>query len=52
MDYTIIPQENKAEIPEQSVINSPLDEPVKTYKELGYIEMTARFENGLPFSRT
>lgn len=42
MDYTTIPQENKAEILEQAVINSPLDELVKTYKELGYIEMTAR----------
>lgn len=42
MDYTIIPQENKAEILEQAVINSPLEELVKTYKELGYIEMTAR----------
>lgn len=42
MDYTAIPQENKAEILEQAVINSPLEELVKTYKELGYIEMTAR----------
>lgn len=42
MDYTVIPQENKAEILEQAVINSPLEELVKTYKELGYIEMTAR----------
>ncbi|MDE6726707.1 MAG: leucine-rich repeat domain-containing protein [Oscillospiraceae bacterium] len=42
MDYTTIPQENKAEILEQAVINNRLDELVKTYKELGHIEMTAR----------
>lgn len=42
MNYTLIPQENKAEILEQAVINSSLEELVKTRKELGYIEMTAR----------
>ena len=42
MNYKNIPQENKAEILENAVINGPLEELVKTYKELGYIEMTAR----------
>lgn len=42
MDYTAIPQVYKAEILEHAVINSSLEELVKTYKELGYIEMTAR----------
>lgn len=42
MNYTLIPQENKADILEQAVINGSLEKLVKTYKELGYIEMTAR----------
>ncbi len=42
MNYENIPQENKAEILESAVINGSSEEIVKTFKELGYIEMTAR----------
>lgn len=42
MNYTLIPQENKAEILEQAVINASLEELAKTYKELGYVEFSAR----------
>lgn len=42
MNYENIPQENKAEILESAVINDSSEDIVKTFKELGYIEMTAR----------
>lgn len=42
MNYTLIPQENKAEILEQAVINGTPEEIAETFRELGYIEMTAR----------
>lgn len=42
MNYTMIPQENKAELLEQAVINGSVEEIAETCKELGYIEMTAR----------
>ena len=42
MDYKNIPQENKAEILEQAVLNETPEQLAQTYRELGYIEMTAR----------
>lgn len=42
MNYTAIPQENKAEILERAAINNTPAELAEIYKELGYIEMTAR----------
>lgn len=42
MNYTAIPQENKVEILEQAVINGSAEEIAAAFKELGYIEMTAR----------
>ena len=42
MDYTTIPQENKAEILEQAVLNETPEQLAQTCRELGYIEMTAR----------
>lgn len=42
MDYTAIPQENKAEILESTVINGSAEEIAAAFKELGDIEMTAR----------
>ena len=42
MDYRNIPQENKAEILEQAVLNEIPERLAETYRELGYIEMTAR----------
>ena len=42
MNYENIPQENKAEILEQAVINDTPEEIVQVFKELGEIEMTAR----------
>lgn len=42
MNYKYIPQENKADILENAVINGSSEELVKIFKELGYIEMTAR----------
>lgn len=42
MNYTQIPQENKAEILEQAVINGSIEEIAETYKELGHIEFSAR----------
>lgn len=42
MDYTAVPQESKAEILESMVINGSAEEIAAAFKELGYIEMTAR----------
>lgn len=42
MDYKKIPQENKAEILEQAVLNETPEQLAQTCRELGYIEMTAR----------
>lgn len=42
MDYRNIPQENKAEILERAVLNETPERLAETYRELGYIEMTAR----------
>lgn len=42
MDYRNIPQESKAEILEQAVLNETPEQLAETYRELGYIEMTAR----------
>lgn len=42
MNYENIPQENKTEILESAVINGSPEEVSQTFKELGYIEMTAR----------
>lgn len=42
MNYRRLPQENKAEILENAVINSSPEELAKTYKELGYVEFSAR----------
>lgn len=42
IDYTLIPQENKAEILERAVINGSVDDVVNTVKDFGIIEFTAR----------
>lgn len=42
MNYQLIPQENKAEILEKAVLNETPEQLAETYRELGYIEMTAR----------
>ncbi|MCM1167593.1 MAG: leucine-rich repeat domain-containing protein [Ruminococcus sp.] len=42
MDYRNIPRENKAELLERAVLNETPEQLAETYRELGYIEMTAR----------